>query len=149
MKREEQSMQVRDTFGSLIAVGFLATAASFLPGPVRAQDPCIANQYRLCLGECPEGTTDQGECTTRLNTITNERWCCCPDFYNPNESAEETTPAPPGDSERQCTAVEVVDGDAPTTESDDDKPPESSWAASAAVNLTAQPELTNQTLTQF
>lgn len=139
-------MRAHDTLGALI---FLATVASVLPGPLRAQDPCIVNQYRLCLGECPEGTTDQGECTTRLNTSTDERWCCCPDSYSPLEYSDSTTPGAPGDSDRMCTAVEVQDADAPVPTDETKDPPPPPWAISAAVNMTARPRLTDDTLSQI
>jgi hypothetical protein len=145
-------MLAHNASGGLLIAGFLAAAVSAFPEPLRAQaDPCIANQYRLCMGNCPAGSTDQGECTTRLNSVggTEVRWCCCPDSYNTWEG-DATTPAPPGDSDRQCTDVDIQDADADTTTGEpDDKDPPPPWAATAAVNMTAQPEQTDEALTQL
>ena len=158
-------MPTRLRHGRSLTAGMLLLAGLISPGPVLAAGECLANQYQLCVGECPTGSTDQGECTTRQEATggTDVRWCCCPDGYTPDEITLQQ-PAPANDD--QCTSVVVVDADAPPpadepadetedqvddvppadTPGDDGPKPPNGWAASSAVRMTAQPEVTETTL---
>lgn len=97
---------------------------------------CPAGQYKYCDGDCPPEHTGQGECTTRLEQVggTTVRWCCCYNDYRPEDAGGETTEGGPPTSIGECP---VDDGA---------KPPEPSWAATAAVKRTANPGFTDAVL---
>lgn len=119
-----------------------------LDNPAMAAGECLDTQYRLCNGECPAGTTDQGECTTRLEQVggSETRWCCCENSFNP--FGDSTTPADPTDSNQECSAIELpgtttVENGCDPSKEDCPGPP---WAASAAVNKTVDPTKTDNVL---
>lgn len=117
--------------GLVIAAAWLAATQDAL-----AAGECIEGMYKYCDGECPPEHTQQGECTTRLEQVggTETRWCCCDNDYRPEDAGGETTIGGPPTSIGQCPS------------SDEEKPPESTWAATAAIRQTANPRFTDSVL---
>lgn len=134
----------------VILVSIISGIALFTLGnPAMAAGECLDTQYRLCYGECPAGTTDQGECTTRLEQVggSETRWCCCENSFNP--FGDSTTPADPTDSDQECSAIDLpgtTTGGNDECDPSKEDCPEPSWAASAAVNNTVDPTKTDNVL---
>jgi hypothetical protein len=94
-------------------------------GNAHAQEQfCIQGQYKYSDAKCPEGCTDQGECTTRTDGLPNPKfWCCCPTGFPPSGG---------------CGGSTINTGGS--------KPTTSPWAASVAIQQTSNPTLTDEVL---
>lgn len=97
-RRNRTRLQIVGVVSVLALIAGLETAQA-VPGE------CLDNRYRLCWGDCPQGTTDQNECTPRIEQTPPAKWCCCPDTYPPGGG--EITPAPPSDSDASCEDVSI------------------------------------------
>lgn len=135
--------------GAGIAAAAAAVAVAIMAGigsgeRARAQvESCNQGQYKLCSGDCPMGHTDQGECTTRTSQTPAARWCCCDDGYDPFAGRAETTSTDIPVGEILCASVPPP---VEPEDSMDEKNDDGTWAASAAVAQTSDPELTDSVL---